>query len=97
MSITSAPTHTNERIEMRTSSSRKAEMQQAASLRGQTLTEFVLSAALESAEKTIKAHNEKELSAASSAAFAKALLRPMPANKRLQQAAKEYAERYDAV
>lgn len=97
MSIISAPSQTNQRLSIRTTSSCKAEIQRAARLRGQTLTEFVLATALEAAERTIKASVEKELSAVGSAAFAKALLHPMPAHPRLEQAAKGYAERYEAV
>ena len=84
-----------QRLEMRIPFERKALLQRAAALRGITLTEFVVAAAIEAAARTIGMNESMALSSADSRAFLAAILRPMPANARLARAAREYARRFD--
>ena len=83
------------RLRLRVPLERKALLQRAAALRGITLTEFVVSAAMAAAVRTIQMDESMALSSADSRAFSAAILHPMPANARLARAAQEYAKRFD--
>lgn len=67
----------------------------AAALLGRTRTEFLISAALEKAEKTISEHALIHLSQRDQATLAAALQQEeiSPPNKRMQALAQEYAQR----
>ncbi len=83
------------RLRLRVPLERKALLQRAAALRGITLTEFVVTAAMEAAVRTIQMDESMALSSADSRAFSTAVLHPMAANARLARAAQEYAKRFD--
>ena len=83
------------RLRLRVPLERKALLQRAAALREITLTEFVVSAAMAAAVRTIQMDESMALSSANSRAFSAAILHPVPANARLARAAQEYAERFD--
>ncbi len=80
------------RLEARITAAQKALLQQAAELRGQTLTEFVVRAGEEEATRVLERAGVLVLSTRESAAFVEALLDPPAPNARLLAA----AERYDA-
>ncbi len=84
-----------ERIEMRVPASNKSSLQRAATLRGQTLTDFVLQAALESAVQTIEKHEIIQLNQTASSAFYELLQNPPKPNSALQKAANAHAKRYE--
>jgi len=81
-----------ERLDARLSSEQKALIQHAATLRGQTLSEFVLDSAQYAAERTIRDHEIIMLSARDSRAVMQALLQPEPAGPWLRQAAQRYKD-----
>jgi uncharacterized protein (DUF1778 family) len=56
----------------------KDKFQRAAATRGQTLTEFVVSALAEAADRTFREHELIELTERDQLAFAEALLSPAP-------------------
>ncbi|MBA2597897.1 MAG: DUF1778 domain-containing protein [Chloroflexia bacterium] len=75
-----------ERLEARLSSDAKAVIKRAADIRGRSLSEFVVSSALEAAEATIREHEIIVLSARDSLMFAEAILNPKGPNEALQEA-----------
>lgn len=77
---------------MRLTASQKAAIRQAASLRGQTLSEFVLASATDAARQIVDEHTSIELTHQEQVAFAQALLDPPSATPRLQHAAGTYLE-----
>jgi uncharacterized protein (DUF1778 family) len=79
-----------ERLEARLTSRQKALLRRAAALRGRTLTDFVVSAAEEAAERVIRSEYVISLGAEASAAFAAALLNPPDPNPELRAAAERY-------
>jgi uncharacterized protein (DUF1778 family) len=83
-----------ERLEMRLVTTSKASLQRAAALKGQSLTDFVIQAALDAAVQTIQAHEAIQLNADASMAFSAALLQPPKPNKALRDAAQRYAKQY---
>lgn len=78
------------RLEARVSSEQKALLQQAASLSGRTLSEFVVASAIEDAMRVVREHDAIKLSKEAQMAFVSALLDPPPPNARLQQAMARY-------
>jgi uncharacterized protein (DUF1778 family) len=82
-----------ERIEARVSADRKRLLQQAADLRGETLSDFVLSASHEKAVATLEEARIVRLSADDQLRFATALLHPPAAARGLVRAAARYRER----
>jgi uncharacterized protein (DUF1778 family) len=78
------------RFEARLTEDVKALFQRAAELRGQTLTEFVLSASREKAVETLQEAQLVRLTAEDQARFAEALLNPWKPSRRLREAAKRY-------
>ena len=81
------------RLEARISPDLKRRLEYAASLRGSTLTEFVVQSAQEAATRTIRENEVLVLSEDASMAFAEFLLNPPGPN----QKAIEAAERYKAM
>jgi uncharacterized protein (DUF1778 family) len=74
----------------RVSSEQKRLLQRGAEIRGQSLTEFVVTAAQEAASRAIVDHEVIELSLRDSRAFAEGLLDPPPVNATLLAAARRY-------
>lgn len=80
------------RLEARISAEQKAVLQQAATLSGRTLSEFVVASAQEAAAKVIQEHEAIRLSRAEQIAFVTALLEPPEPGDRLRQAAATYRQ-----
>ena len=80
------------RLEARLSAEQKAVLQQAASLSGRTLSEFVVASAQEAAARIIQDHEGIRLSRAEQIAFVTALLDPPEPNARLRQAVADYRQ-----
>lgn len=78
------------RLEARVSVEQKTVLQQAATLSGRTLSEFVVASAQEAASRVIKEHEAIRLSRAEQMAFVSALLHPPRPNARLRKAAAAY-------
>lgn len=79
-----------ERLEARIPCRQKALLRRAADLKGQSLSEFVVSAATEAARQVVRELDLLELTARDQLAFAQALLEPSEATDRLKTAASEY-------
>jgi uncharacterized protein (DUF1778 family) len=75
---------------VRLTASQKAQIRQAAALRAQTLSAFVLASATDAARRIIEEHTTIRLTAQEQAAFVASLLRPPAASARLERAAKSY-------
>jgi uncharacterized protein (DUF1778 family) len=84
------PSLKSQRLMARISSDQKRLLQRAADIRGQTLTEFVVSAAQEAATRAIVDQEVIELSLRDSQAFAEGMLNPPPINPSLRAAAQRY-------
>jgi len=80
------------RLEARLSVEQKAVLQQAATLSGRTLSEFVIASAQEAATRVIQEHETIRLSRAEQIAFVTALLDPPAPTERLRQAAAAYRQ-----
>ncbi len=79
-----------ERIEARLLPHQKSRIEQAASIRGLSVSDFVVQISDEAAVKTIVEHETWELSQRDQLAFVKALLSPPPPNARLRREMKHY-------
>lgn len=79
-----------ERLEARISPAQKRILERAASLRGTSLTDFVLTSAQEAATKTIKDFEILSLCDEAREVFIKALMNPPVPNEALQAAADRY-------
>ncbi len=86
----STPAVVRDRLEARIPAELKAVLKRAASLQGQTLTDFVVAASTEAARRVIREQEVLELSARDQVAFAKALVDGPPANATLREAARAY-------
>lgn len=75
-----------ERLEARVSPEAKALCQKAATLQGRSLTDFVVTSAVEAAARTVREHELVELSRRDRIAFVEALLNPPAPRVRLQKA-----------
>jgi uncharacterized protein (DUF1778 family) len=78
------------RLEARITDSQKALLQEAATVRGQTLTEFVVRASEEAATRVLERAGVLVLSSRDSVAFVEALLHPPAPNAQLRAAAERY-------
>lgn len=78
------------RLEARISVQQKIVLQQAATLSGRTLSEFVVASAQEAASRIIQEHETIRLGRAEQIAFVRALLDPPAPNARLRKAAATY-------
>jgi uncharacterized protein (DUF1778 family) len=78
------------RFEARMSADVKALLQQAADLRGETLTDFVLAASREKAAETLQEAQLVRLAAEDQKRFAGGLLNPPQPSRRLHNAAERY-------
>lgn len=91
MSPTTAGAHAkDERLEARVSAEEKALCQEAANLQGQSLTQFVIGSALESAKRILRQNELTELTYRDRCTFVESLLNPPPPSQRLQEAARHY-------
>lgn len=82
------------RLEARISPELKRRLEYAASLRGSSLTDFVIQSAQEAAARAIREHEVLTLSEEASVAFAELLINPPPPNAAAMAAAKSYMERF---
>src|SRR5712691_3418407 len=80
----------SQRLMARISDDQKRLLQRAAEIRGQTLTEFVVSAARDAAIRAIVDQEVIEFSLRDSRAFAEGMLNPPPVNASLRAAARRY-------
>jgi|SRR5271169_1500890 len=87
---TVSATRKDERLEARVSAEAKALCQEAASIEGRSLTDFIVSSAVESARRILRERALIELSQRDRNAFVESLLNPPPPNQRLQEAARRY-------
>jgi uncharacterized protein (DUF1778 family) len=85
-------TRKEERLEARVSAETKALCQEAATLQGQSLTDFVVGSAVESAKRILRRNELAELTQRDRSAFVDSLLNPPPPSQRLQQAARHYEQ-----
>lgn len=81
-----------QRLEARVSAEKKQRIAQAAALRGQTITAFIVEAAEAAAEETLERHRVIRLSQAATIQFFEALDNPPGPNDRLRAAAADYNE-----
>lgn len=79
-----------DRLEVRVSPAQKALAQEAATLQGRTLSEFVAASVQHAAEQAIREHKVVALTAEDSRAFAEALLAPPAPNEHLRALAERY-------
>ncbi|AFY69449.1 protein of unknown function DUF1778 [Thalassoporum mexicanum PCC 7367] len=79
-----------ERLEARVTKPQKELLQKAASLRGETLTVFMLNILVEAANKIVHEDQLIQLSQRDREAFVSALLNPPPVNEKAKAAAQEY-------
>ena len=84
----------SERLEARLSRTQKALIQHAADLMGRSLTDFILSASQEAANKIIREHAVITLTTQESENFVNVLLNPPSPNWALRQAAKRYHDSF---
>lgn len=87
---TTTETSRDSRLEARISRTQKNLFQQAATLSGRSLTEFVVASAQEAAVRVIEEHETIRLTRAEQQAFVEALIDPPAPNARLLQAARTY-------
>jgi uncharacterized protein (DUF1778 family) len=80
------------RLEARVTVDQKALLQQAATLSGRTLSEFVVASAREAAARVIQEHETIRLSRAEQVAFVNALLEPRAPVARLRKAVAKYRQ-----
>ncbi|CAN7199825.1 DUF1778 domain-containing protein [Pseudoduganella sp. LjRoot289] len=83
----------NARLEARVSSDQKDLFQRAATLSGQTLSEFVIDSTQKAAAKVVQEHDLIRLSREEQIAFVSALLTPSEPGSRLRQAADSYRKK----
>ena len=81
-----------ERLEARLPADAKAIIQRAADLSGRSVSDFVVSSALEAAKETIREHEVIVLSARDSITFIEALLNPKGPNEALRKAFRRHRE-----
>lgn len=86
-----APARTD-RLEARIPGDLKAIMVRAAALQGQTLTDFVVASASETARRVIRESEVLQLSERDQIAFAQALLNPPEPTERMKAAARRYLD-----
>lgn len=87
---TRRPSLKSQRLMARISADQKRLLQRAADIRGQTLTEFVVTAAQEAATRAVVDQEVIELSLRDSEAFAKGMVDPPPIGASLRGAAQRY-------
>lgn len=91
--MTTAEVVKQERMHIRVDAGVKHKLERAASYAHKSLSEFVLSQALASAEKVIKQYESITLTAEDCEVFMDALENPPPANERLRRAFAQHKAR----
>ena len=86
----------SERINLRLSKTAKQRIEQAAQIEGKTVNAFILSSALENAEKAARRHETVALAREDATRFFEVLSDPPPLNDRLRVALAEYIRRVDS-
>ena len=86
----------SKRINLRLSETAKRRIEQAASVEGKTVSSFIVSSALENAEKTVRRHETVALAREDATRFFEALADPPPPNERLRAALEEHARRVNS-
>jgi uncharacterized protein (DUF1778 family) len=81
-----------QRIEARLLPHQKLRIERAASLRGLSVSDFVVQIAVEAAARTISEHETLELTQRDQIAFVRALVSPPAPNPRLRREMKRYLE-----
>lgn len=84
------------RLEARLPASVYALLKRAAELKGRSITDFVVSAAHEAAQRAIEEEGIMRLSAEDQVRFAKALINPPSPNAALKRAMRHYLENVEA-
>jgi uncharacterized protein (DUF1778 family) len=79
-----------ERLEARLSPANKALFQEAATIQGRSLTDFVVNSALEAAKRIVRQNELVELTRRDRIAFVEALLNPPPPSDRLLEAMRRH-------
>jgi uncharacterized protein (DUF1778 family) len=80
----------NERINLRLKQTAKTLIERAATFEGKTVSSFILSSALASAEKTIQEHESIELNEQDAQRFFDALAKPIAFNEEVGEALVEH-------
>ena len=84
------------RISVRLSETAKRRIEHAASVEGKTVGAFIVSSALENAEKVVRRHESVALHREEAMRFFDALGDPPPSNDRLRAALEEHARRVES-
>lgn len=80
----------NERINLRLKQSAKNLIERAATFEGKTVSSFILSSALDSAEKTLHEHESMQLNEQDAQRFYDALAKPVTFNEKLTEVFAEH-------
>lgn len=83
----------SERVNLRLDKAAKQRIEQAASVEGKTVSSFIVSSALEIAEKTVREHETMALSRRDAELFFDAITNPPQPNDRLRKALNEHGRR----
>jgi uncharacterized protein (DUF1778 family) len=82
-----------ERVEARLNAEQKRRIEYAASLKGRSISEFMVSCADDAAVRAIEQHEVWTLTGRDREAFVKALLQPPAPSRRMKSAARRYKSR----
>jgi len=91
--VDAATENKNERINIRLKTSAKRLIERAAGFEGKTVSHFILTSAMEKAEKTVQKHERMTLNAKNSRKFLKAIAAPVRFNRKLLKALEEHDQR----
>ncbi len=83
----------SERINLRLKSNAKSLLERAASFEGKTVSNFILTCAMEQAERTVRKHETIVLNAKNSETFINALSGSLKFNTKLTDALEEHSKR----
>lgn len=85
-----------ERVEARVTPETKTLLARAAAIQGRTVTDFMVQATVEAAQRVIREHEYTDLSRRDRMAFVEAVLAPLPPGERLRQAAERHRHLLDS-
>ena len=94
--MTLANTTRSERINLRLSLVAKRRIEQAASVEGKAVSAFIVSSALENAERTVRRQETMALDREDAIRFFDALANPPALNEKLRAALKEHKRRVES-
>ena len=94
--MTLANTTRSERINLRLSEVAKRRIEQAASVEGKAVSAFIVSSALENAERTVRRQETMALDREDAIRFFDALANPPALNDKLRAALKEHKRRVES-